>query len=82
MEYVISPLSFLTKSSYLSHPNKRHEKHVLCDIYWKARESLYEALKGYQGTSYARSRERYQWTIGTVQHIRNFATSIRKLLYA
>jgi hypothetical protein len=25
--------------------NKRHEKHALCDVYRKARESLYEALK-------------------------------------
>jgi hypothetical protein len=39
------------------------------NVYRKARESLYEALKGCQGTSYARSRERYQWTIGTVQHM-------------
>jgi hypothetical protein len=50
--------------------DERHEKHVLCDVYQKARESLYEALSGCQGTSYTRSHERYQWTIGTVQHLR------------
>jgi hypothetical protein len=49
--------------------DERHEKHALCDVYGKARKSLYEALKGCQGTSYARSRERYQWTIGSVQHL-------------
>jgi hypothetical protein len=38
-------------------------------LYWKARESLNEALRGCQGTSYARSRERYQWTIGSVQQL-------------
>ena len=30
-------------------------------------ESLYEAHRRCQGTNYARSRERYQWTIGSVQ---------------
>jgi hypothetical protein len=40
---------------------------ALCDVYRKARESLYEALRGCQGTNYARSRERYQWTIHSFQ---------------
>jgi hypothetical protein len=47
--------------------DERHEKHALCDVYWKARKSLYKALSGCQGTSYARSRERYQWTIHSSQ---------------
>jgi WD40 repeat protein len=41
---------------------------ALCDVCRKARESLYEALRGCQGTNYARSRERYQWTIHSFQH--------------
>jgi hypothetical protein len=49
--------------------DERHKVWHDVVLYWKARESLYEALRGCQGTSYARSREGYQWTIGSVQQI-------------
>jgi hypothetical protein len=49
--------------------DERHKFLALCDVYRKARESLYEALRGCQGTNYARSRERYQWTIHSFQQL-------------
>jgi hypothetical protein len=49
--------------------DERHQFWHDVVLYWKARESLYEAHRGCQGTSYARSCERYQWTISSVQHI-------------
>jgi hypothetical protein len=48
--------------------DERHQFWHDVVLYWKACESLYEAHRGCQGTSYARSCERYQWTISSVQH--------------
>jgi hypothetical protein len=39
--------------------DEKHKSLALCDVYWKARESLYEALSGCQDANYARSRESY-----------------------
>ncbi|KAF2824912.1 hypothetical protein CC86DRAFT_456871 [Ophiobolus disseminans] len=81
-------LAMTASTAGIAKTDERHKFWHDDVLYWKARESLYEALRGCQGTSYARSREKYQWTIGSVQqlfygvdkqdHIQEFALGRRE----